>query len=72
MSYTPINQPATPRFIVAPISEPSAKRAGLAFEVIDRQHPSDGGPVAVAAMWEEIEAQKIAACLNAILVEGAR
>ena len=37
-----------PRFITSTHLPPSLKRKGFAAEVVDTQHPSDGGPVAVA------------------------
>lgn len=53
------------RYVVSQTSvSPSQKREGIVAEVIDRTHPSDGGPVAIGSYKSLIDADQAANILN--------
>ena len=54
----------TKRFVVSENVPPNRRRAGVKAEVVDRTHPSDGGPVMIAEFASRPEADVYASQLN--------
>ena len=46
------------RFIISDTPEKKFKQIGLNYELIDMQHESDGGPVAIAWFEDRTEAER--------------
>jgi hypothetical protein len=46
------------RFIISDKPDKQYKQVGLNYELIDMQHESDGGPVAIAWFAEKEEAER--------------
>lgn len=53
-------------YIVSENLTTEAKKAGFKAEVVSSNHPSDGGPVAIACCHSVEEAKYIAMALNTI------
>lgn len=52
------------RYSVSPNLPPQFKRQGFRFEVVDRTHPSDGGPVAISWHKTRQDADEAVSALN--------
>ena len=53
------------KYVVSENLPPEMKRAGMAYEIVDRKHWSDHGPMAVAWLQNQNDAANLARVLNA-------
>lgn len=52
------------RFILTTDVDRAERKRGIVAEIIDLQHPSDGGPVAIAQCFDKEDAERILRALK--------